>query len=216
MDYSEYNNSELNNFRNIQNSKIHIYQINNEKEPIYRNIKNQKKLKPYNKSFEYENIKKDSIKILESSSNMLIYSMANNQSLHNSNIQIKKILSNSIESIDKRDRLIKEKYNNFVRKIHIKNLKSDPEFIKLSEFLDNPKLDEQMRGNYYILETVLRHRYLRYHEKGKEIYDYYKGFLNKDYFQSNESNDDYDYYYDNDNDNENYNDNEGENNDLEN
>ena len=178
MDYSDYNNLELNEFRKLQNSKLQIHQLNNE--PIYRDLKLNKKLKPFHESFENEKIKTDSIKILESSSNMLIYSMANNRSLQNSNLQIKKMIKNSKGENEEKDEILNKKYKKFVKKIKLKNIKNEPEYIKLCEFLDHPRIHETMRGNYHAMVSILRHKYLKYHPKGKEIYETYKGFLVKD------------------------------------
>lgn len=178
MDYEEYGENKLKQFRKISNTKIDIFQSG--EEPCFRNLGKNKNLINFEKSFEHDKMKNDSFKILSRASNSVLYSIANNMSLSKTNHNLKKIFSlgDVVDKDNQYDKLEK-KYTIFIREIKMKKLKHDPEYLRLCEFIDHPNFDKMMRSDQFLLRTILKHKYLKFHEKYKQIKKTYLPLLNK-------------------------------------
>ncbi len=179
MEYQEYKETELKQFRKVANSKLDIFQTY--EEPVFRNFMINPKLQIFENSFEHNNIKTESIRILTNASNSIIFSLASNSSIKKTNHLMKKLFTsenlstkeNKMESIDNR-------YKIFVMRMRKKQLKDDPEFKRLCDIIESPKFDEIMRSDKRILRAVLKHKYLKYHDQYKRIIRTYIGILRQD------------------------------------
>jgi len=189
MEYEDYKDSDLKQFRKIGNSRMDIYQTY--EEPVFRDCKNNSKLYTFQNSFEHDKIKNDSIKILSNASNSLIFSLVNNDSMIKTNHLMKKLMT--IEDVSKKENKIenfKSKYKVFVKRIRKNQLKDDEEFRCLSQFIENPKFDEIMRSDKRILKAILKHKYLKFHDQYKRIIKTYSVILKSDITNTNLEQDD--------------------------
>ena len=175
VDYTqEANEKDLRLFRTYMNSKIDIFQSN--EDFVFRNENvNQR----YMGSFEHRQMQNNSAKILTSASNMLVYTLAKNLgNLEKSQRDLRKVFycdrevskENSVENIAK-------EHKEFKNKVMRKKLQNDHEYLTLCEFINNSRFHDIMMTNLNFLKYILSHKYFIYHPKYEEINEKYRKLL---------------------------------------
>jgi hypothetical protein len=167
IDYTSLcSDSELKIARKVMNSKIDIFQEPNSYVFRSKNIKQN-----FHNSYEHQIIQNDTAIILSSSSNLLLYSIANGDNdIHKSKYFLKKNFPMT-EAYDGKDcfRDMENQYNNLKKRIMMKKLENDEEFKQLCDFINNSKFHQLMTTNTNFAKFILYHKYLEYHSKYEEI-----------------------------------------------
>jgi hypothetical protein len=175
VDYTQdTNEKELKLYRTYMNSKIDIFQGN--EDYVFRN---ENVNQGYMGSFEHRQMQNNSAKILTNASNMLVYTLAKNLgNLEKSQKELRKVFyfdreaekENSVHNIAK-------EHKEFKKKIMRKKLQKDQEYLTLCEFINNSRFHDIMMTNLNFLRYILSHKYLVYHPRYEEINEKYRKLL---------------------------------------
>lgn len=145
VDYSEgINEKDLKLYRTFMNSKIDIFQTNDEY--VFRNEKVKQK---FYESYEHRQMQDNASKILSSASNLLVYSLAKGlDNLDISQTQLKQVFSkNEVEQKEYNIKYVEKKHAELKRNLMRKKLENDSEYIQLCEFIENPRFHEILTTN---------------------------------------------------------------------
>ena len=159
-------------YRKYMNSKIDIYQDNDGY--VFRN--KDKTNVDYYESYEHRQIQNEASKILSSSSNLLVYllgkNMNNLEKVKNS--LIKCFSQSEVEGQENNPKYVESEYLKFKRKIMVKKLVNDTEYLHLCRLIDHPQFYEWMDGNKSFMNYVINHKYFQYHQRYEEIKERYE------------------------------------------
>jgi hypothetical protein len=155
---------ELKEARTYMNSKIDIFQENDEL--VFRpNTVSQS----FHESYEHQQIQNDASNILSSSSNLLMYTIASGENnIHKTKRHFQNAFSmNNYKEPDSNE--IEKQYKITKMKIMHKKLENDPEYKQLDEFINKEKFHQLMITNKNFAKFILFHKYIKFHPKYDEL-----------------------------------------------
>ena len=180
IDYSSIcSESDLKLARKVMNAKIDIFQ-----EPNSYVFRNKNITQGFYNSYEHQIIQNDTVSLLSSSSNILLFSIANgdnNISLSRYSLRKNFIMNDADKKENCKDMEIE--YNKLKKRIMMKKLENDDEFKQLCDFINNPKFHQLMTTNRNFAKFILYHKYLEYHSKYEEINKNYLKILCPAYYE---------------------------------
>jgi hypothetical protein len=168
-------------YRSFMNTKIDIYQPNDGY--VFRKNKT---TEAFHQSFEHRQMQNSAAKILSSASSMLVYSLAkSSESLNSTKKKMKSVFTmTKVEDPNYNAEYVENKYNQFNKKVMLKKLENDTEYLQLCEYINNPRFNDLMRTNLSFVKYILNHKYIKYHPQFEEISEKYRKFLCPMYSQA--------------------------------
>ena len=159
--------------RSYQNSKLNIYQLNDE-DYLFRNKSK------FGGSEENSQIEENAIHFLTSNSNLIYYTLANDcENIYEAKEKLNRVFSeidHKIQCNKKSDELKKE-IKNIRYKIIEKKFGGNNEFRRLNEEINNKNFNEKMLTDKIFRERLFLNVFFKYLKNADDIYSQYNHLL---------------------------------------
>ena len=159
--------------RSYQNSKLNIYQLN-EDDYLFRNKSK------FEGSVENSQIEENAIRFLTSKSNLIYYTLANGfENIYEAKEKLNSVFSEYNPKIqcDKNCDELKKEIKNIRYKIIEKKFEDNRTFQKLNEEVNNINFEKKMTDDKQFREGLFLNGFFKYLRKAEDIYNKYNHLL---------------------------------------
>lgn len=153
--------------RMFTNSSLDIFQGNNE-----YCFRIEKSNQTFDNSYEHRVIQDNSANILQSTSNLLFYTMGN--AFDNVNIskqRLKKYFYDTEQNkiMNMSQKQINEKYEQIERKLIREQIKNNPSYIQLDTLMNRENFVDLLRNSREFSLTIINHQFFPFHPRYEEV-----------------------------------------------